>query len=138
MTQTANAIWNGTVKEGNGTITTQSKALNESKYSFKTRFEDANGTNPDELLASSHAGCFAMALSLMLGEEGFPAEKLDVKARITMDPDQLAITNSHLTVKGNVPKIDAGKFEEIANNAKENCPISKALSIDISMDAHLV
>ncbi|MCZ7609932.1 MAG: OsmC family protein [Ignavibacterium sp.] len=134
----AYAVWNGSLKEGKGTLTTKSKVLNNHQYSFKTRFEDGTGTNPDELLAASHAGCFAMAFSLILGQNGFTPDSIDVNAEITMDPEKLALTGSHLTVKAKIPNIDQKKFMEIANAAKENCPISKALSLPISLDASLV
>jgi len=134
----AYAVWNGSLKEGKGTLTTKSKVLNNHQYSFKTRFEDGAGTNPDELLAASHAGCFAMAFSLILGQNGFTPDSIDVNAEITMDPEKLALTGSHLTVKAKIPNIDQKKFMEIANAAKENCPISKALSLPISLDASLV
>jgi len=134
----AYAVWNGSLKEGKGTLTTKSKVLNNNQYSFKTRFEDGAGTNPDELLAASHAGCFAMAFSLILGQNGFTPDSIDVNAEITMDPEKLALTGSHLTVKAKIPNIDQKKFMEIANAAKENCPISKALSLPISLDASLV
>ncbi|MDT3695655.1 MAG: OsmC family protein [Ignavibacterium sp.] len=134
----AYAVWNGSLKEGKGTLTTKSKVLNNHQYSFKTRFEDGAGTNPDELLAASHAGCFAMAFSLILGQNGFTPDSIDVNAEVTMDPEKLALTGSHLTVKAKIPNIDQKKFLEIANAAKENCPISKALSLPISLDASLV
>jgi osmotically inducible protein OsmC len=134
----AYAVGNGSLKEGKGTLTTKSKVLNNHQYSFKTRFEDGAGTNPDELLAASHAGCFAMAFSLILGQNGFTPDSIDVNAEVTMDPEKLALTGSHLTVKAKIPNIDQKKFLEIANAAKENCPISKALSLPISLDASLV
>lgn len=137
MKRTASAVWNGSIKEGNGTISTQSKVLDNSAYSFKTRFEDGKGTNPDELLAASHAGCFAMALSLILGENGFTPDSLEVTASITMDADKLELTNSHLQLKAKIPNIDQDKFMECAEMAKTNCPVSKALSVDISLEAIL-
>lgn len=133
----ANAVWKGSVKEGNGTMTTKSNVLNNTPYSFKTRFGEGNGTNPDELIAASHAGCFAMAFSLMLGENGYTPDSINASAEVTMDPDKLALTKSHLTLKAKVPNIDEAKFMEIANAAKENCPISKVLNLDISLDATL-
>lgn len=138
MKRRATAIWNGTVKEGTGTITTQSKVLNTSPYSFKTRFEDGNGTNPDELLAASHAGCFAMALSMILGESGFTPESLEATAVLTMDTDKLELTESHIKLKANIVGISQEKFLECANAAKNNCPISKALNLKISLTAELV
>lgn len=133
----ATAVWTGTVKEGEGKLTTKSKVFDGQFYSFKTRFGDANGTNPDELIAASHAGCFAMAFSLMLGENGFTPDSIKADAVVTMDPDKLELTSSHLTVNAKVPNIDDDKFQEIANEAKENCPISKVLNLDITLDATL-
>lgn len=134
----ANAVWNGSVKEGNGKISTKSKVLENTQYSFKTRFEDGNGTNPDELIAASHAGCFSMALSLMLGENGFTADEISTDAEVTMDPDKLELVSSHLVLKAKIPNIDEAKFKEIANAAKENCPISKVLNLDITLEATLL
>lgn len=133
----ANAVWKGSVKEGNGQITTKSKILDNSKYSFGTRFGEEPGTNPDELLAASHAGCFAMATSLMLGKEGFKPDSLDANAEVTMNPDTLTIESSHLTLKAKIPGITNEKFQEIANNAKEHCPISKVMNCEITLDATL-
>lgn len=133
----AQAIWNGSVKEGNGKITTRSKVLDNSNYSFATRFGEAAGTNPDELLAASHAGCFAMATSLMLGQAGYTPESLNANAEVTMNPETLTIESSHLTLKARIPNISNEKFQEIANNAKEHCPISKVLNCTITLDATL-
>ena len=137
LKRSAYAVWNGSVKEGEGKITTQSNVLNNSKYSFNSRFGEAKNTNPDELLAASHAGCYAMALSLILGKSGFTPDSLEVSAVVTMDTDKLEITGSHLTLKAKIPNIDKDQFEECANAAKENCPISKALSLKITLDATL-
>lgn len=134
----ANAVWNGSIKEGNGKLSTKSKVLDNSQYSFKTRFENGKGTNPDELLAAAHAGCFAMALSLMLGKEGYTPDSLEATSEVTMDADKLELTGSHLTLKARIPNIDKDKFMELAKAAKENCPVSKALSFKITMDAKLV
>ena len=133
----ATAVWNGSVKEGNGNLFTKSKIFDGQAYSFKSRFENGDGTNPDELLAAAHAGCFAMALSLILGQNGFTPESINAQADVTMDPDKLELTGSHLTVKAKVPGISPEKFLEIANTAKSNCPVSKALSLSITMDATL-
>ncbi|MCC6384942.1 MAG: OsmC family protein [Bacteroidia bacterium] len=133
----ASAVWSGSIKEGKGTLTTKSNVLNNHPYSFKTRFEDASGTNPDELLAASHAGCFAMALSLILGQSGFTPTSIQVNAEVSMDPGKLQLTGSHLTLKAKIPGIDQAKFMECAHAAKENCPISKALSFPITLDATL-
>lgn len=133
----ARAIWKGSVKEGQGTITTKSEVLNKSQYSFNTRFGDAKGTNPDELLAASHAGCFAMALSLMLGKNGFTPDSIEANAEVTMDADKLQIAGSHLTLKAKIPNITKDKFLEIANAAKDGCPISKVMNCPITLDATL-
>ncbi len=133
----ANAEWKGSVKEGKGTISTRSKVLDSTAYSFISRFGDGAGTNPDELLAASHAGCFAMALSLILGQAGFTPDYIDARAEVTMDPDKLELTGSHLTVKAKVPGISKEKFMECAEAAKGGCPISKALKFPISLDATL-
>ncbi|HZJ18917.1 MAG TPA: OsmC family protein [Pricia sp.] len=137
MKRTANAVWNGSLKEGKGKITTQSKVLNNSQYCFNSRFGDGKSTNPDELLASAHAGCFAMALSLILSEAGFTPDALDVTSEVTMDADKLELTGSHLTLNAKIPNIDQAKFEECANATKDNCPVSKALSLKITLDAEL-
>lgn len=135
--QSANAVWNGSLKEGSGKLTTKSKVFDNQPYSFKTRFENGNGTNPDELIAASHAGCFAMALSNILGEAGFTPDALEVSAEVTMNPDKLELTDSHLTLKATIPNIDNDKFMECANKAKDNCPISKVLNLNITLDATL-
>lgn len=137
MKRTASAVWNGSLKEGEGKISTQSKVLSNSKYCFNSRFGEGKSTNPDELLAAAHAGCFAMALSLFLGKEGFTPDSLDVNSTVTMDTDKLELTGSHLTLRAKIPNIDKAKFEECANAAKENCPVSKALGIKITLDAKL-
>src|SRR5690606_13360858 len=138
MKRTAHAVWNGSLKEGEGKITTQSKVLNNAQYCFNSRFGDAKPTNPDELLAAAHAGCFAMALSLFLGKEGYTADELDVTSVVTMDVDKLELTESHLTLKAKIPNITQDKFMECANAAKDNCPVSKALNLKINLDAQLV
>lgn len=138
MSKYANAEWQGTGKEGKGTITTETKELNNAPFTFATRFGDAkNGTNPEELVAAAHAGCFSMKLSFVLNEAGYTADKIETKCDITFGDG--AISKSHLTVKAKVPGISKEKFDECAKEAKENCPISKSLSsnIDISMDASL-
>lgn len=138
MKRTANAVWSGSVKEGEGKITTQSEVLNQAKYCFNSRFGEGKSTNPDELLAAAHAGCFAMALSLFLGEAGFTPDSLEVSAVVTMDAAKLELTGSHLTLKAKIPNIDEAKFKECAEAAKANCPVSKALSFEITLDASLV
>jgi lipoyl-dependent peroxiredoxin len=140
MDRHATAVWKGTFKEGSGTLDSQSGALAKLPYSAKARFEDESGksgTNPEELIAAAHAGCFAMQLSHFLAENGTPAEKLDAKAVVTLVPGT-GITGSALTVTGAVPGIDAAKFQELAEKAKAGCPVSKALgAIKVSLDAKL-
>jgi len=138
MKRTANAVWTGSIKEGTGRITTQSKILNNNEYCFKSRFGEGKATNPDELLAAAHAGCFAMALSLILGKEGYTPDSLDATSEVTMDVDKLELKSSHLTLKARIPNISEDKFIECANAAKANCPVSKALSLDITLDATLL
>jgi osmotically inducible protein OsmC len=138
MKRTAKAVWNGSLKEGEGKISTQSNILNDSKYCFNSRFGEGKSTNPDELLAAAHASCFAMALSLFLGKEGYTPDSLEVTSTVTMDADKLELTGSHLTLNAKIPNIDRIKFEECARAAKENCPVSKALSFKITLDANLV
>ena len=136
MSRNATAIWHGSGKEGNGTLTTQSGLLKDANYSYKTRFENDPGTNPEELIAAAHAGCFTMKLSFVLNEAGFTPEQIETKCDITLANG--VITTSHLTTKVKVPGIDKQKFDECAQNAKENCPVSKLLKADISMEATLV
>jgi len=136
MKRTANAIWNGSGKDGNGQLTTQSTTLNNARYSYKSRFEEGVGTNPEELIAAAHAGCFAMKLSFVLGAAGYTPVKLDVTSEVSLENG--VITSSHLTVKAAVPGIDADKFKECAEDAKANCPVSKALNMTITMDASMV
>lgn len=137
MKRSAHAVWNGSLKEGEGKITTQSKVLDNAQYCFNSRFGEGKSTNPDELLAAAHAGCFAMALSLILGKEGYTPEALKVSSEVTMNADKLELTGSHLTLKAKIPNISKDKFMECANAAKDNCPVSKALSLNITMDAQL-
>jgi len=140
MKRKASARWQGTAKEGGGTLSTQSGVLNDTPYSFVARFGDAKGTNPEELVAAAHAGCFTMALSFMLNGAGFTADALDSEATLTMDQvnGNWTVTGVHLTTRGRVPGIDAAKFAEIASNAKANCPISRLLNATITLDAALV
>lgn len=135
MKRTATAIWNGSGKDGKGNLTTQSNTLNKTQYSYKSRFEEGTGTNPEELIAAAHAGCYTMKLSFVLGGAGFEPESLETTCEITLDNG--TITTSHLTVKAKVPNISADKFKECAEDAKANCPVSKALNLTISMDASL-
>ena len=136
MKRNAKAVWNGSGKDGNGKVSTQSTLLNQAQYSYKSRFEQGIGTNPEELIAAAHAGCFSMKLSFVLGEAGFTPDQIDTACDINFENSVL--TNSHLTVKAKVPGISNEQFQEAANKAKENCPISKALKMDITMDASLV
>ncbi|HTS45252.1 MAG TPA: OsmC family protein [Puia sp.] len=136
MKRTATAVWNGSGKEGKGYLTTQSTSLNKTQYSYKSRFEDGVGTNPEELIAAAHAGCFAMKLSFVLQGAGFTADSLEVTAEVTLDNG--VITSSHLVLKAKIPGINAQKFKESAEDAKLNCPISKSLNTSISLDASLV
>ncbi len=140
MDRHATAVWQGTLKEGKGAIDTQSGALQGVGYSFKGRFEDESGkagTNPEELMAAAHAGCFAMQLSHFLAENGTPADKLDAKAVVTLVPGT-GITGSALTLTGKVPGIDEAKFKELAEKAKAECPVSRAFgAIKVSLDAKL-
>ncbi|MES2920516.1 MAG: OsmC family protein [Verrucomicrobiota bacterium] len=138
MKRTASAVWQGTLKEGQGSLTTQSGVFSNTPYSFRSRFGDGTETNPEELIAAAHSGCFTMALSLFLGEAGFTPEKLETKATLTLDESKLAITAIHLELSGKVPGIDAAKFEEIATQAKANCPVSKVLNAEISLTATLL
>ena len=135
MKRTATAVWNGSGKEGTGNLTTQSTVLNKTQYSFKSRFENGVGTNPEELLAAAHSGCFNMKLSFVLGEAGFEPESIETVSAIELDNG--VITSSHLTVKAKVPGISPEKFQECAHDAKANCPVSKALNLKISMEASL-
>jgi len=134
----ANAVWKGTGKEGTGVMSTQSTVLENTQYSFNTRFADGVGTNPEELIAAAHAGCFAMQLSFLLNEAGFTADELNVSATITLDPSQGAITKSALVLKGKVPGISAEKFDEIALAAKEKCPVSKVLNAEKTLEVEFI
>ena len=136
MKRTATANWKGTGKEGKGLVSTASTVLNKTQYSFNSRFAEGVGTNPEELVAAAHSGCFAMKLSFVLNEAGFTAEDLTVTCTITFVDG--AITNSHLALKGRVPGISKEKFEACAADAKANCPISKLLNTNITLEAQLV
>ncbi|MEO5996214.1 MAG: OsmC family protein [Chitinophagaceae bacterium] len=135
MIRNATAVWNGSGKEGSGNLTTQSTVLNKTQYSYKSRFEDGVGTNPEELVAAAHAGCFTMKLTFVLGEGGFTADEIETKCDITFVNG--VISKSHLTVKAKVPEITAEKFEASVKDAKENCPISKLLNTEITYEATL-
>jgi len=139
MERTASAVWNGSLKEGKGTITTQSGVLSDAPYSFVTRFENGKGTNPEELIAAAHAGCFTMALSAQLGTINFTPQSLRTSAKLTLEKLDAGWTISkiHLDVSARVPGISASAFESAAASAKANCPISRLLKAEITMDAHL-
>jgi lipoyl-dependent peroxiredoxin len=139
MERTASAVWNGSLKEGKGTITTQSDVLSDAPYSFVTRFENGKGTNPEELIAAAHAGCFTMALSAQLGTMNFTPQSLRTSAKLTLEKLDAGWTISkiHLDVSARVPGISASAFEAAAASAKANCPVSRLLKAEISMDAHL-
>lgn len=138
MKRTAKAHWSGNIKDGKGELTTQSEVLNNTNYSFKTRFEEdeKNGTNPEELLAAAHAGCFTMAVSFALTEIGLVPTSLDTKATLAME--NFNITGIHLSITGSVSGISAEEFEAITKGAEQNCLISKVLNIPISSDAHFI
>lgn len=135
MIRNATAVWNGSGKEGNGNLTTQSTTLNKTQYSFNSRFAEGVGTNPEELVAAAHAGCFTMKLSFVLNEAGFTADSLETKCEITFENG--AITKSHLIVKGKVPGITKEQFDASVENAEKNCPISKVLNTNITSEATL-
>ena len=138
MKRNATAVWNGTGKEGTGNLTTQSTTLNKTQYSFKSRFEEGVGTNPEELIAAAHAGCFSMALSFGLNKAGFTADQIDTKCDITLDPAQGKITDSHLTISAKIPGIGKEQFDAAVAEAKANCPISKLLNTNITHEATLL
>jgi len=136
MKRTATAVWNGSGKEGTGHLTTQSTTLNDAQYSYKSRFEQGVGTNPEELVAAAHAGCFAMKLSFVLQAAGFTADSLEVTSTITLGDG--VITDSDLVLNAKIPGISEEKFKEAAEDAKQNCPISKSLKANITLEAKLV
>jgi osmotically inducible protein OsmC len=135
MKRKATAVWKGTIKEGNGTLSTDSTVLDQTQYSFRSRFEDGVGTNPEELMAAAHAGCFTMKLSADLTEAGFNPTSLETTASVSLENG--VITSSHLVNKSVVPGISEQQFQEIASGAKENCPVSKAYNLEISLEAAL-
>jgi osmotically inducible protein OsmC len=140
MQRTASAHWAGGLKDGKGTVSSQSGVLSNAQYSFSTRFENGVGTNPEELIAAAHAGCFSMALSAELGKASLTPESIDTQANLTMEKTDagFTITAVHLDVKAKVPGTDQQKFAEIAENAKKGCPVSRVLNAKITMDAKLV
>src|SRR5947209_2407290 len=139
MRRKASAVWTGGLKDGSGKISTDSGILSDTQYSFSTRFEDGTGTNPEELIAAAHAGCFSMALSGQLGNAGLTAESITTTATVRLEKTDagFAITSVHLEVRAKVPGADQQVFETAANNAKAGCPVSKVLKADITMDASL-
>jgi len=139
MKRTASAIWNGDLKNGKGTISTESAVLSHAQYSFGTRFESGKGTNPEELIAAAHAGCFTMALSGQLGSAGLVADKLESAAALTLEKLEAGwtVTHIHLDVKGKVPKADQAAWEKATAAAKAGCPISRLLNTTITMEAKL-
>jgi len=136
MIRNATAVWNGSGKDGNGNLTTQSTVLDNTQYSFTSRFEEGIGTNPEELIAAAHAGCFTMKLSFVLNEKGFTAEQLSTRCNITFENG--AVTKSHLIVEGKIPEISSEDFQAAVKDAEENCPISKLLNTEISSEAKLL
>lgn len=136
MKRNATAIWNGTGKEGKGNLTTQSTVLNKTQYSFSSRFENGVGTNPEELVAAAHAGCFTMKLTFILNAAGFTPDEIETRCDITLDNG--SITESHLSVKAKVPGVSQEQFDTAVADAKANCPISKLLNANITHEAVLL
>lgn len=139
MTRKASAVWNGDLKQGKGTISTESGVLKDTQYSFTTRFENGVGTNPEELIAAAHAGCFSMALSAELGKAGLSPTKIETTATLTMEKTDAGwtVTSIHLDTAATIPNADQSKFESAANGAKAGCPISRLLNTKITMNARL-
>jgi lipoyl-dependent peroxiredoxin len=139
MKKYGSAVWSGGLKDGKGHLTTESGVLKDTPYGFNTRFEDAPGTNPEELIGVAHAGCFTMALSMILGEAGLTAERMETKADVTLDKvsDGFAITKIHLTLRATIPGADEATFQECAQKAKAGCPVSKLFKAEITLDAAL-
>jgi lipoyl-dependent peroxiredoxin len=137
--RTGSAEWKGGLKDGHGTVSTQSGVLSNTQYSFGTRFESGKGTNPEELIAAAHASCFSMALSLILGEAGMTADSINTTATVTLEKQEagFTVTASHLDVKASIPGASPEKFQEAANKAKAGCPISRLLNASITMTAAL-
>ena len=140
MIRKAKAVWHGTGRAGNGNLSTNSGVLAETPYSFKTRFENEKGTNPEELIAAAHAGCFTMALAFGLQAAGFTPTELNTEAAVTLEPEGkgFRISRSALTLRAKVPDLDDTKFAEMARDAEKNCPVSKALNAEMLLDAKLV
>jgi lipoyl-dependent peroxiredoxin len=141
MDRSASAVWHGSLKEGKGTISTQSGTLKDTQYSFKARFADGVGTNPEELIAAAHAGCFTMALSAEITKAGLTPDSIETNAALTLDltGEKPTITKIHLTTKAKIPGIDKAKFDELAHNAEVGCPVSRVLkAAEITLDATLL
>ena len=140
MQRTGSAHWSGGLKDGKGTVSTASGVLSGTQYSFGTRFENGTGTNPEELIAAAHAGCFSMALSAQLGNAGMTAKSIDTTATITLEKTEagFSITASHLDVTVTIPGADKAKFEEAAKSAETGCPVSRVLNAKVTMDAKLI
>jgi osmotically inducible protein OsmC len=140
MIRKAKAIWHGTGRDGTGDLSTDSTVLSHTPYSFKTRFESEPGTNPEELIAAAHAGCFTMAVAFQLQGAGFTPDELETEAAVTLvqDASGFTITKSALTLKAKIPGIDKAKFDELTGNAEKGCPISKVLKAEITLDATLL
>ena len=139
MKRTGSAVWQGGIKDGKGTVSTESGVLDGAQYSFSTRFEDGKGTNPEELLAAAHAGCFSMALSKQLNDAGLTADSINTTASVRLEKTDagFSITKVHLDVTARVPGADAAAFETAANNAKAGCPVSRLFNAEITMEAKL-
>jgi lipoyl-dependent peroxiredoxin len=138
MKRNATAVWNGTGKDGKGTLTTQSTTLNATQYSFKSRFEEGVGTNPEELVAAAHAGCFSMKLSFNISAENITPESIETKATVNLNPEKGEIDNVHLVVKVKADGLSKEKFDELVADAKANCPISKLLNTEITLESELL
>ena len=139
MKRNGSAVWKGDLKSGQGTVSTESGVLSDTQYSFKTRFEEGKGTNPEELIAAAHAGCFSMALSSELGKLGVTAESIRTTAAVSLEKTDagFTITSVHLDLKAKIPGADKETFEKAANNAKKGCPVSRVLNAEITLDAAL-
>jgi osmotically inducible protein OsmC len=139
MIRKANAVWRGTGRDGAGDLTTASGVLSQTPYSYRTRFEDQPGTNPEELIAAAHAGCFTMALAFALQQAGLTPLELRTEAAVSLDPDGAGfkISRSALTLRAKIPGLDAAKFQELAKGAEQNCPVSKLMKAEITLDAQL-
>ena len=139
MNRKASAVWQGGLKDGRGTVSTESGALSQLAYSFRTRFENEKGTNPEELIGAAHAGCFSMALSAQLGEAGMTPSRIETTATVTLEKETegFAVTTIHLDVSATIPGADEAKVQAAANKAKEGCPISRLFKAKITMQARL-